>query len=184
MTLKVGFKLGGVGGGKVVEASEACPGVPLAMAQGDRTLIEVQSGANAGGEEDEQNARFKMGTVYMMLKELCRNVTQPFQMTGFKVEATAAGTGGSHGYTLTPDDKKWVFQCKDKAITTWVAGNVMREAYKNNKTTFLSCASWAWRFSVDSIHGKLTARKPFAVLSKKLGVDFFVMFFRSHFWED
>ena len=48
----------------------------------------------------------------MMLKELSRNSAEPFQMSGFKVEALAAGSG-SHGYKLTPDGKKWMFQCKD-----------------------------------------------------------------------
>ena len=150
-------------------SSSAKAGVMLDMPQGDRTLMEVQASAG-GGEDDDQNTRFKSGTLYMMLKELSRNSAEPFQMSGFKVEALAAGSG-SHGYKLTPDGKKWMFQCKDKAISTWVAGNVMRGACTATKTTFLSCAGWMWRFSVDSIHAKLTVRKPFAILLQNFGGD-------------
>ena len=139
------------------------------MPQGDRTLIEVQSGAG-GGEDEDQSAKFKSGTLYMMLKELSRNSASPFQISGFVIESSAPGEG-SHGYKVSPDVKKWMFYCKDRAITTWVAGNIMRGPYTATKTTFLSCAGWLWRFSVDTIHAKLTARKPFGILLKKLGVD-------------
>eukprot|EP00438_Fugacium_kawagutii_P004003 Skav228099 [mRNA] locus=scaffold4074:42021:50711:+ [translate_table: standard] len=161
--LKPGFKLGSVGSGKVAEMTDAASkGVRLSFPHGDRTLIEIVMGA--GSQDDDSTARTKSGSVYSLMKDLSKSCMAPLQMTGYHVEATT-GTGSSnetHGYKLTPDGKSWGFEMKDKDITSFTSGNIMKGlAQKLDTVKLMSCLQWQWKFSVDTIHNKLTARKPF-----------------------
>ena len=64
-TLKKGFRIAGVGAGKVVLCEGESHGIKFDLPHGDKTLIEVQmSGAKT--EDDATPDRFKQGTFYMI----------------------------------------------------------------------------------------------------------------------
>ena len=163
-THKRHMRLGGCGSGKISQGKD---GVHFQMPLGDKTFIEVATTA-AGGEEDDVS-KFKTGTMYMMCKELSKSLTSPLTMSGFKIEPKVDGpAGGGHGYTLT-HESDWSFYPKDKNVTTWTSGNILRDVALNiAKLEFLPGIEWLWRFQWEPIHGKLTVKKPFLILTQCL----------------
>lgn len=170
--LKSGFKLGSVGSGKVIEMSDTSKGVRLSFPHGDRTLMEIATGTSQD-DNNESTARTKSGSVYTLMKELSKSCMSPLQMTGYHVEATTGSGGGggaTHGYKLTADGKTWGFEMKDKDVTSYTSGNIMKGfAQKLDTVKLMSCVQWQWKFTVDTVHNKLTARKPFVSVWKPLG---------------
>jgi len=160
-TLKKGFKIAGVGAGKVVLCEGESHGIKFDLPHGDKTLIEVQmSGAKT--EDDASPERFKQGTFYVIAKELSKSLVSPL---GYRVEITSGGQ--QHGYTLTAE-KPWKFQGKDRQSSSTSAGNVLSQWLHMDlsKLKIQSPAAWQWRFSYDQVHSKLTVKKPFLILSE------------------
>ena len=93
-TLKKGFRIAGVGAGKVVLREGELHGIKFDLPHGDNTLIEVQmSGAKT--EDDATPDRLKQGTFYMIAKELSKSLVAPLLVTGYRVEATWGGGANS-----------------------------------------------------------------------------------------
>ena len=98
---------------------------------------------------------------------VARCTTCPLTMTGFKVELKADGSQG-HGYSLT-HESDWCFIPKDKNVSNWTSGNICRDlALHMTNVEFLPGVDWLWRFQWDPIHGKLTTKKPFLMLTQCL----------------
>lgn len=159
-TLKRHMRLGGCGSGKMSQGKD---GVHFQMPLGDKTWIEVA----CGGSDEDDVSKFKSGTMYMMCKELSKSLTCPLTMTGYKVEPKADGSQG-HGFSLT-HESDWCFIPKDKNVSSWTSGNICRDLAVNmTKIEFLPGVDWLWRFQWDPIHGKLTTKKPFLMLTQCL----------------
>ena len=82
-------------------------------------------------------------------------------MTGYKIEVKV---DGGHGYQLTSDGSQWSFVPKDKAVSNWTSGNILRDVCNSlGAMEFMAGVGWQWRFSFDAIHNKLTLKKPFLI---------------------
>ena len=76
-----------------------------------------------------------------------------------------------HGYTLTPTaNKVFNFIPKDKAVTTWSSGNIGKKMVKP-EIGLNSGLMWLWRFNLDPIHAKMTAKKPFLAPAADLALE-------------
>ena len=64
--------------------------------------------------------------------ELSKSLTSPLTMTGYKIEVKV---GGGHGYQLTSDGSQWSFVPKDKAVSNWTSGNILRDVCNRMQLT-------------------------------------------------
>ena len=103
-------------------------------------------------------SKFKSGTMYMMCKELSKSLTCPLTMTGFKVEPKADGSQ-AHGFSLT-HESDWCFLPTDKNVSNWTSGNICRDLARTRPS--------ALKVPMGPIHGKLTTKKPFLMLTQCL----------------
>ena len=79
-------------------------------------------------------------------------------MTGYKTEVKA---DGHHRYQVTSDGTQWSFIPKDKAVSNWTSGNILRHARSSLTTIeFMPGVGLQWRFTFDAIHNKLTLNNP------------------------
>ena len=91
-TLKKGFRIGGCGSGKVAQCEgETLQGIKFELPHGDRTIIEVQMSQGRGDGEQEGAEKFKVGSFYMVAKELSKSLTSPLLMSGYVVETVSGG---------------------------------------------------------------------------------------------
>lgn len=97
--LHPGRRLGGVGSGKVQAGppEDAVVQVQFQLPEADKTLIEVllSNGTNADAEENEKKEKVKLGSLYMVVKELQKmNGGNDISITGHgKLEVSAGQLG-------------------------------------------------------------------------------------------
>ena len=72
-TVSPGKRIGGIGSGKVQAGEkdeDAIAAVEFVLTDGDRTLIEVLIAGGGEGEEEAKKEKTKIGSLYMVVKEL------------------------------------------------------------------------------------------------------------------
>ena len=174
--LKRTTRLGSVGFGKLLlaEAGAQTEIVPFNLPNGDKTVIEVQL-TNTGEEgEAKEGAKFKRGSLYMIMKELHKlNGMQDVTITSYgKVSPVRGnGPGGKHGFHLNtpPPEQEFHYLLKGRPDAKQSSGNVFRKLA--TKGPLSAGVAWMWRFQWSEVHSKLTARKPFLVVQKDLKLE-------------
>jgi hypothetical protein len=174
--LKRASRLGSVGGGRLAPAeTDARTGiVPFSLPSGDKTLVEVQltSGPEAENEEGASSAKFKRGSLYMMIKSLQKtNGMKDISITGYGTmkPVTGGGAGDKHGFQLGPltEDHHYILKAKGDSKISF--GNCFRNLA--NKSPLEGGAAWMWRFQWSEVHSKLTARKPFLTAKQDMRLE-------------
>lgn len=169
VTIKKGSRLAGVGAGKVQEGGV---GVPVAFEAGDKTFIELSVGNGEAADDEAAASKMKRGTFYTVVKDVSRTMTDSVKVTGFEVEIRDPSNGSGHGYNLKAMDKTFKFIVKDKAVTSWSSGNIAKNVASKEATVGLNAGvMWLWRYNLDPIHAKMTAKKPFLGASADLSLE-------------
>lgn len=130
-------------------------------------------GNAAEGDDDAAAAnKMKRGTFYTVVKDMSRTMTDSIKVTGFEVEIRDPSNGSGHGYNLKAMDKTFKFVVKDKAVSSWSSGNIAKNVAMKEATVGLNAGvQWLWRYNLDTIHSKMTAKKPFLGTSSDLTLE-------------
>ncbi|CAE7391880.1 unnamed protein product, partial [Symbiodinium sp. CCMP2592] len=165
VNLPRGFRIAGVGGGRMSQ-QKADPCIQLEMPQGDKTWVDVSHGVE-DGEEGVKRGTEHRSSLYQVVKELHKSgASKELSCTGYKIGTKAAGSGGTHGFALTKSDD-WYYILRDKDEKKLTPGNMARELVLKG-CRLSSNVVWAWKFSFDPVHTKLTAKKPMMILDQSV----------------
>ena len=180
-----GTLLGGYGGGSVMAAGTKTDLVPWQLPLGDKTQIQLFSGA----VDDSESKKPKTGTLYVLAKPLEKKASQAgsaLTLTSYG-KLKPEGQAGSHSF---------VIELVDGNSKHTKQGYVLKGESSNSKMSsgnifanLATCQGWMgllidmWRLAHDPVRHCLGARKPFVITSEvlhlKKGVPVKVMWLKK-----
>ena len=162
--------------------SQQTAGVVPFLLESDKSWIEVIHGS--GNEEEQGNStdpQFKplTGSLYMVAKELQKlNGGKDIALTshGKLIPVSGQAAGGKHGYQFEytpghPNFKAFDFYISHKAEgkEKLLVGNAFKQLATRKGIS--GAAQWMFRFAWDPHNSRLTARKPYAIVTQDVRLD-------------
>ncbi len=167
---------GGYGGGHVEKRAEATKGaVPFRLTHGDRTIVQLENGADTEEGADMGKAKMTTGTLYTVARSLDHSAAsagKKLKMTSYG-EVIPSGVAGKHGYKFQYAEGSKGFEAVDYVVRK--NPDKKTEKKSGSGAFFASFAARAplegnmkdmWRLLFDPVHFNLLLKKPFVVTDK------------------